>query len=51
MIDVSPDEKAKKLPGVKIRDKDTKPEMAIRRLVWSFGFQYRLPDKPIARPA
>ena len=31
----------------KIRGKDTKPEMAIRRLIWGHGFRYRLHDKSL----
>jgi DNA mismatch endonuclease (patch repair protein) len=30
-----------------IRGKDTKPEMTVRRLVFSFGYRYRLHDKTL----
>lgn len=31
----------------KIRGKHTKPEMAIRRLVWAAGFRYRLHERKL----
>lgn len=32
----------------KIRGKDTKPELLLRRYLWSIGFRYRLHDKNLA---
>lgn len=31
----------------KIRSKNTKPEMAVRRLIWAAGFRYRLHGKKL----
>lgn len=31
----------------KIRSKDTKPEMVVRRLIWGAGFRYRLHSKKL----
>ena len=31
----------------KIRSQDTKPELIVRRLLWSLGYRYRLHDKDI----
>ncbi len=40
---ISPEKRSKLMS--KIRSKDTKPEMAIRRLVFSLGYRYRLHDR------
>jgi DNA mismatch endonuclease (patch repair protein) len=39
--------KQRSLLMAKIRSKNTKPEMAVRRLVWNAGFRYRLCDKTL----
>lgn len=31
----------------RIRGKDTKPEMAVRRILWGFGLRYRVHDRAI----
>ncbi len=31
----------------RVRGKDTKPELQIRRLVWSLGYRYRLHSKKL----
>ena len=46
---LSPDERSERMS--RVRNKDTKPEVAVRELVYSMGFRYRLhwsrlPGKP-----
>jgi DNA mismatch endonuclease (patch repair protein) len=49
MDKLSPQQRHKNMAA--IRSKDTKPEMVVRRFLWSHGFRYRLnhprlPGKP-----
>lgn len=34
----------------RVHNKDTKPELLVRRIVWSLGFRYRLQGKLPGRP-
>lgn len=46
MIDtLTPNERSERMSRVK--GKNTKPEMIVRRLVWSMGYRYRLHDKKL----
>ena len=46
MIDkITPEERSKNMR--KIRSKDTRPEMKVRRLVYSLGYRYRLHPKDL----
>lgn len=44
MADVFPPEKRRAIMQA-IRGKNTKPELIVRRLVFSLGFRYRLHDR------
>jgi len=40
---LSPEQRSERMS--RVRNKDTKPELKIRRLVWSLGYRYRLHSK------
>lgn len=48
MDTLSPSERSERMS--RIRSRDTKPEMAVRRLVFSMGFRYRLQGRLPGRP-
>lgn len=48
MDTLTPSERSERMS--RIRSRDTKPEMAVRRLVFSMGFRYRLQGRLPGRP-
>jgi DNA mismatch endonuclease (patch repair protein) len=42
---LSPEQRSERMS--RVRGKDTKPELLIRKLVWSLGFRYRLHSKQL----
>ena len=42
---LSPEQRSERMS--RVRNKDTKPELKIRRLVWSLGYRYRLHSKKL----